>query len=136
MAERAHSEWSALDEISVDLRNSLNLPNIRAFLRAKHLLTEAELQQVEISPVNPREQAIDKFVSFLKTKGPHHADIFLEVLKMSLKEEDIHLGHESLAEKLEAVIKEKKNRDVESLRQDVEHILVPGNLVLCYNVLV
>lgn len=116
MAERG--EWSELDRISVDLKSSLNLPNLRPFLRAKHLLTESELQQVEISPVNPRGQAIDKFVSFLKTKGPNHAEIFLEVLKMSLKGDDIHLGHESLCEKLEAAMEEK---NMESLEQAVKH---------------
>lgn len=117
MAERG--EWSELDRISLDLKSSLNIPNLRPFLREKHLLTEAELEQVEISPINPRGQAIDKLVSFLKTKGPNHAEIFLEVLKMSLKGDDFHLGHESLCERLEAVMEEKKN--METLRQAVKH---------------
>lgn len=123
MADRG--EWSELDSISVDLITTLNIPNLRPFLRAKHLLTETELEQVEISPVNPRRQAIDKFISFLKTKGPDHAEIFLEVLKMSLEEDDIHLGHKYLCEKLEAAIEEK------SLRQAVQRMPVPGNLVPC-----
>lgn len=129
MAEqRARSEWSELDDISVELRSNLNVPNLRPFLRARHILTEAELEQVEISAANPTGQAIDKLVSILKTKGPNHSVEFLEVLKLSLKEEDSHLGHVFLCEKLDAAIKEKKCRDMESLRQAVRHI--PGNLLL------
>ena len=119
-----HSEWNELDHISVELKTSLNLPNLRPYLRAKHLLTESELEQVDISPANPRDKAIDKFVSILKTKGPKHANLFLAVLKESLEQEDSHLGHEHLIERLEAAIEKKFN--IESLRKAVEHIPISG----------
>ena len=118
-------EWSELDDISIELKASLNIPNLRPFLRAKHLLTEAELEQVEYSPANPRDQAIDKLVSILKTKGPHHAEVFLEVLKLSLQQDDSHLGHVHLRERLEEAIRERKEMD--ALVQAVGHIPVPGN---------
>ena len=122
-----HSEWNELDHISVELKTSLNLPNLRPFLRAKHLLTESELEQVDISPANPRDKAIDKFVSILKTKGPNHAEVFLEVLKESLEQEDSHLGHVYLSERLEAAIEEKFN--MESLRKAVDHISIQGIII-------
>jgi hypothetical protein len=54
-------DWSALDDIAPDLRKYLNITNLRPFLRAHHLLTEDEFEQVEISPANPTSQAIDKY---------------------------------------------------------------------------
>lgn len=130
MATRA--EWSELDDISLDLKESLSIPNLRPLLRAKHLLTEAELEQVEISAANPREHAIDKFVSILKTKGPKHSEVFLEVLRLSLQQNDYHLGHEHLCERLADVIRERKGRDeeVDALVRAVNYI--PSNdFLLC-----
>jgi hypothetical protein len=126
MAGRMHIEWSELDHISVELKASLNIPNLRPFLRAKHLLTESELEQVDISPVNPRDKAIDKFVSILKTKGPNHAEVFLEVLKESLEQEDSHLGHVHLSERLGAAIQEKI--DMELQTEAVGPIPVPAQI--------
>ena len=54
--------WSELDDISLELKQCLNIPNLRPFLRNRHLLTEEELEKVEISAANPRDQAIDKLV--------------------------------------------------------------------------
>ena len=121
-------EWSELDDISLELKASLNIPNLRPFLRAKHLLTEAELEQVEYSPANPRDQAIDKLVSILKTKGPHHAEVFLEVLKLSLQQDDSHLGHVHLSKRLEEVVRERKDElEMDALVQAEGHIPVLGN---------
>lgn len=53
-------DWSVLDDIAPDLRKYLNIPNIRPILRAQHLLTADEFEQVEISSANPTSQAIDK----------------------------------------------------------------------------
>lgn len=55
-------EWSELDDISVELKQYLNIPNLRPYLRHKHVLTEAELEKVQISSANPRDQAIDTWV--------------------------------------------------------------------------
>ena len=52
--------WSALDDIAPDLRKYLNIGNLRPILRAQHLLTDDEFEQVEISPANPTSQAIEK----------------------------------------------------------------------------
>ena len=77
---------------------------------------------MQISPANPREQAIDRFVSILKTKGPRHPERFLQVLKLSLQQDDYHLGHEHLSERLAEVICERKRGnefEVEALVQGV-----------------
>ena len=68
-------DWSALDDIAPDLRKYLNITNLRPFLRAHHLLTEDEFEQVEISPANPTSQAIDKYAMLL------HCDVALYCLR-------------------------------------------------------
>jgi hypothetical protein len=119
-------DWSALDDIAPDLRKYLNITNLRPFLRAHHLLTEDEFEQVEISPANPTSQAIDKFVCILKTKCPNHAEMFLEMLQLSLREDDYHLGHKYLSSKLEdAILERKRVRSLEE-RQATKNIPIPG----------
>jgi hypothetical protein len=131
-------EWSALDDISLELRSYLNIPNLRPLLRAKHVLTGDELEQLEISASNPRARAIDRLVSILKTKCPNHAEVFLEVLQLSLEQADYHRGHEYLAERLEAAISERKavarerkiselSFDEEALRQQIRDLEIPGH---------
>ena len=92
---------------------------------------------MQISPANPREQAIDRFVSILKTKGPRHSEFFLEVLKLSLQQDDYHLGHEHLSEKLAEVICERKRGnefEVEALVQGVSRSF-PSNFLVIAQIL-
>ena len=49
-------------------------------------------------------------MSILKSKGPDHAEVFLEVLQLSLEQSDYHLGHKFLSQKLESVVVERKAR--------------------------
>ena len=45
----------------------------------------------------------------MKTKCPDHAEMLLEVLKLSLQEEDYHFGHKYLSTRLEDAIRERKS---------------------------
>ena len=127
MAVKNGGEWSELDNISLELKDSVNIPNLRPFFRAEHFLTESELEQVEISAINPRHQAIDKLISILKTKGPDHAEQFLKILRMSMEDEDSHKGHEYVCERLEAAIRERKgSMNMQYLKQAVNGIHIPG----------
>lgn len=51
----------------------------------------------------------NRFVSIMKTKCPDHAEMLLEVLKLSLQEEDYHFGHIYLSTRLEDAIRERKS---------------------------
>ena len=77
MAGSAHfdTDWSALDDIAPDLRKYLSIPNLRPLLRARHLLTGDELEQVEISSANPTTQAIDRYL-IGHAKFGHFVDVF------------------------------------------------------------
>ena len=69
-----------------------------------------------------------RFVSILKTKGPEHSKVFLKVLRLSLKDEDSHMGHVYLCEKLEKLILERQtvtDDDVSQLREVVGQIPIP-----------
>ena len=80
---------------------------------------------------------LHRFVSILKTKCPNHAEVFLEVLQLSLEQEDYHLGHEFLSKKLETVIigsarergrseGDRSLDDERDLREVVRQIPIPG----------
>lgn len=122
----AWQQFSPLDDIMLDLTKYINIPNLRPLLRSKHLLTECELEQLEIGAHNPTDRAVDQLVSFMKRKGPDHAEKFLELLEQSLREPDPHMGHEYLRQRLEQAIRER-NPEVESLRRAMEQL--PGEIV-------
>ena len=68
-------------------------------------------------------------MSILKTKGPNHSRVFLEILRLSLEQEDSHMGHRHLSERLEQAILERQEAsdgDTDSqLRDVVRQIPIP-----------
>ena len=67
-----------------------------------------------------------RFVCILKTKCPNHAEKLLEILQLSLREDDYHLGHKYLSSKLEdAILERKRVRSLEE-RQATKNIPIPG----------
>jgi hypothetical protein len=69
-----------------------------------------------------------RFVCILKTKCPNHAEMFLEMLQLSLREDDYHLGHKYLSSKLEdAILERKRVRSLEE-RQATKNIPIPAHL--------
>ena len=91
---------SLLDNIVLDLIECLNIPNIRPYLRQARLLTDDELERLEITPANTTKDVVEALVTFLKRKGPGHERSFLLVLKESMKG-DAHQGHAHIIKLLE-----------------------------------
>lgn len=121
----AWQQSSPLDDIIMDLKLYINIPNLRPLFRCTHLLTDSELEQLEISANNPTDQAVDRLVTFVRRKGPDHADKFLELLQKSLREPGPHIGHKCLCQRLEEVIRKRK-QEVESHKREAEQ--PPGRI--------
>ena len=126
----AWQQPSPLDDIIMDLKLYINIPNLRPLFRCTHLLTDSELEQLEISANNPTDQAVDRLVTFVRRKGPDHAEKFLELLQKSLQEPGPHMGHDYLCQRLEKVIRERK-QEVESQRRAMEQPQPPGMIAAC-----
>ena len=94
------SSGSVLDRILPDLIQYLSIPNIRPHLKQAELLTDDEYQRLEITPNNTTQDAVEKLVKFLKSKGPEHEQLFLQALRHSV-ENDCHLGHRHVISLLE-----------------------------------
>ena len=121
-------QCSPLDDIVFDLHDYINIPNLRPFFRASRLLTEPELEQLVISANNPTEQVVDRLISFLRRKGPDHAERFLVILQESMESTDSHLGHQHLCNRLQNAIEKKKLEMEENLRLALQRQL-PGIFV-------
>lgn len=91
---------SLLDNIILDLIECLNIPNIRPYLRQARLLTDDELERLEVTPANTTKDVVEALATFLKRKGPGHERSFLLVLEESMKR-DAHQGHAHIIELLE-----------------------------------
>ena len=126
----AWQQSSPLDHIVLDLRKYINIPDLRPLFRCTHLLTDSELEQLEISANNPTDQAVDRLVTFVRRKGPDHAKKFLELLQKSLREPGPHIGHGYLCKRLEEVI-QKRKQEVESQRRAAEQPQPPGMIAAC-----
>lgn len=102
--------WSVLDDISPELKKYLNIRNLTPLFRSKRLLTESELERIEISAHNPTSQAVERLIAILKRKEPT-PEKFLEVLRLSLEDDDFHLGHQYLYEQLkDAMAREEEQK--------------------------
>lgn len=84
-----------LNDFGQELKTTLNIPCLLPGLVKRKLLTDAEIAQLR-HPNKPDLEKNDEFMNILKTKGSKAFGKFLE----ALKEEDQHLGHEDLYEKL------------------------------------
>ena len=91
---------SLLDNIILELIQCLNIPNIRPYLRQARLLTDDELERLEVTPANTTKDVVEVLATFLKRKGPGHERSFLLVLKESMKG-DAHQGHAHIIDLLE-----------------------------------
>ena len=91
--ERRHEH--ILNEFGQDLKTTLNLSYLLDGLVKRKLLTDKEGAQLRLPSKSSLEKN-DEFLNILKTKGSRAFAKFLE----ALQEEDQHLGHEDLYDKL------------------------------------
>lgn len=85
-----------LDEFAPDLKSSLNLPCLLPHLMQRKLLTASEERRLKSGQAKTDRDINSEFIDYLKTKGSRAFPLFLE----SLKDEDEHLGHADLWERM------------------------------------
>ena len=94
------TQASTLDGLLPDMVRYLNISNLTPHLKKAQLLTDDELERLEVNSSNTTRDAALKMLKFLKRKGPGIESAFLEVLKTSMQF-DAHLGHATIIEALE-----------------------------------
>lgn len=93
-----------LNEFGQELKSTLNLSYLTPGLVKRKLLTDGEVANLR-HPNKSTLEKNDEFLNILKTKGSKAFTKFLE----ALQEEDQHLGHEDLYEKLLSADKKMNN---------------------------
>lgn len=98
-----------LDEFALDLQSSLNLSYLLPHLMKRKLLTASEEHRLKSEAKTDRDSN-SQFIDYLKTKGSHAFDLFLE----ALKDETEHLGHVDLYKRMFQCSKSKRNLKAEA----------------------
>ena len=123
MASTTPSDGTILDRLLPELREVLNISDIRPHLKCAHLLTDDEYEQLDIGPNNPTGEAISKLVTILKRKGPHCATMLLGALQQSVSGQSKHYGHFQVIERLKRELRAAGRMD-ESNRQNGKNPLL------------
>ena len=85
-----------LQSMKSDITSTIQLTYLLPILRQKRLVTEAEFQQLSSEGRESDSEKNGKLIKIITGKGEDAYDLFVE----ALQEEQEHLGHSSLANKL------------------------------------
>lgn len=96
---------SVLDKVYLPLIRYLNVNSVKPYLKQKQLLTDDELERLDLACSQSSQSGAETLVKMLKRKGPCHEGHFLSALKDSM-EFDPHQGHHGIISALEAVVEE------------------------------
>jgi len=86
-----------LQNLQSDITLTIQLKYLLHYLRLKRLVTEAESQQLSNDGKETEAEKNGKLIRIIMGKGEEAFDLFVE----ALQEETEHLGHNSLARKLQ-----------------------------------
>ena len=85
-----------------DIAASVQLQHLLPRLRKSNLVTDPEFESLSASTVESNYDRNQRMVSIILQKGKDAFDLFVT----ALKSEELHMGHKSLAETLQAAKKE------------------------------
>ena len=96
---------SVLDKVYLPLIRYLNVNSVKPYLKQKQLLTDDELERLDLACNQSSQNAAETLIKILKRKGPNHEGHFLSALKESMLV-DPHQGHLDIISALEEVVEE------------------------------
>lgn len=96
---------SVLNKVYLPLIRYLNVSCVKPYLKQRQLLTDDELERLDLACSQSSQNGAETLIKILKRKGPSHEKSFLSVLKESM-EFDPHQGHLGIISALEAVVEE------------------------------
>ena len=86
----------AIQSLRVSLYQYLDVPNIRPYLLANHLLTIEESQELTLlEKTNTKQKQAERALDIVERKGPRSEELFFLSLRQSTECDDVHvhLGH-------------------------------------------
>ena len=89
----------AIQSLRVSLHQYLDVPNIRPYLLANHLLTIEESQELTLlEKTLTKQKQAERTLDIVERKGPRSEDLFFLSLRQSTECDDVHvhLGHTDL----------------------------------------
>ena len=85
-----------------DIASSVQLPHLLPILRETDLVTDPEFESLATSGLESSYDRNTRMVAIILQKGKNAFDLFVK----ALQSEELHMGHKSLAETLQAAKKE------------------------------
>ena len=89
----------SIQSLRVSLHQYLDVPNIRPYLLANHLLTIEEGQELTLlEKTLTKQKQAERTLDIVERKGPRSEDLFFLSLRQSTECDDVHvhLGHTDL----------------------------------------
>lgn len=77
------------------------MQQIKPYLKATHMLTDDEYEQLCIGPDHPTGEVCGRLIMLLKRKGPNCASMLLAALQHSVAGPNVHFGHFQIISSLE-----------------------------------